>query len=58
MRKLDKGTHEKKTNGLGHLQRTPTERAPKKLLYCQLIGRSDPGRPRRRWLLIFEGGTG
>jgi hypothetical protein len=42
--------HERKKNWLEHLQKMPSERAPKQLLYeyYQPIGRHDPGRPKRR----------
>jgi hypothetical protein len=33
---------------LEQLQRIPSRRAPKQLLQCQPIGRSDSGKPRKR----------
>jgi hypothetical protein len=50
MKKLDKQIRERKTNWLELLQRMPSERAPKVRLYCQPIGRRDPGRPGKRCL--------
>jgi hypothetical protein len=50
MRKLGKQTHERKETWLEYLQRMPSERAPKPLLYYQPIGRRDPGKQGRRWL--------
>jgi hypothetical protein len=49
---LDRHKHERKKSWLEHLQRIPSERAPKQLLYYQLKGRRDAGRPRRRLLDI------
>jgi hypothetical protein len=48
MRKFDKRIHGKKKNLLEHLQKTPSERAPRHLSYYQPIGKHVPGRPRRR----------
>jgi hypothetical protein len=54
MRKLDKQIHERKKNWLEHLQRKPSEGAPKKLLHYQPIGRRDPNTKKKmvRWLDI------
>jgi hypothetical protein len=49
----DRQIHDRKKNWLEHLQRMPSDRAPKQLLYYQPIGRHDTGRLTRRWLDVW-----
>jgi hypothetical protein len=49
--------HERKENELDCLQRLPSERAPKQMLYYQLIGRCDPEGQEEDGF-IFDNGMG
>jgi hypothetical protein len=44
--KFDIQVHKREKDWLEHLQRMPSERAPKQRSYYQPIGGRDPGRPR------------
>jgi hypothetical protein len=48
MGKLDKQIHERKENWLEYIQRMPSKRAHRPLLYYQQVCRRDPGRSRKR----------